>query len=61
MSGAVIDQGIRATRNCRYLSSFIKKRKKTFATPSHDGMTSSQPASSLLVFFYFCFHSPRVA
>lgn len=39
----------------------LKKRKKTFATPSHDGMTSSQPASSLLVFFYFCFHSPRVA
>ena len=63
MSGAVIDQGIRATRNCRYLSSFIKKkkRKNTFATPSLDGMTSSQPASSLLVFFYFCFHSPRVA
>ena len=38
-----------------------KKRKNTFATPSLDGMTSSQPASSLLVFFYFCFHSPRVA
>ena len=37
MSGAVIDQGVRGTRNCPNLSFFNKKKKerkkKTFTTP----------------------------
>ena len=71
MSGAVIDQGIKGTRNCPNLSFLItkkntKKHQKNIhditqifkeSMHSHDGVTSSQPASSLLFFFYFSFIS----
>ena len=64
MSGAVIDQGIRGTRNCPNL---IRKKEKNIqdisqifkeSVQSHDGVTFSKPASNPLFFFYFSFISP---
>ena len=70
MSGAVIDQGVRGTRNCPNLPFFNKKKRKKEKNihdisqifkervPSHDGVTFSKPASNPLFFFYFSFISP---
>lgn len=69
---AVIDQSIRGTTNCPNLPFLIKKKKpkkqqknihditQIFkeSLPINEGVTSSQPASNLLFFFYFSFISP---
>ena len=58
-----VSEELETVRTCLFL---LKKKKKNIhdimqifkeSVPSHDGVTSSQPASSLLFFFYFSFIS----